>query len=110
MAGEAWIRNKGLTVDVQNPAHYAALLAGLPLKPGEHAPDRERALRYAYHFFFRRMIPLPFLEPNGTGAMFGVQAASVMDLSPGQFKGLDTITRGILDGAPFVYRAEEVSA
>ena len=106
VAGEAWIRNKGLTVDVQNPSHYATLLAGLPLKPGEHAPDRERALRYAYHFFFRRMIPLPFLEPNGTGAMFGVGVSSIMDLSPGHWPGLDVMTRGILSGSPFVFHAE----
>ncbi|WP_213272843.1 capsule biosynthesis protein [Hyphomonas sp.] len=110
VAGEAWIRNKGLTEDVHNRDHYAEILSRLPLAPGQAEPDRERALLYAYHFFFRRMIPLPFLEPNGTGAMFDVGVRSVMDLSRGRFGGLDTITKGILEGTPFIYEAERAPA
>lgn len=110
VAGEAWIRNKGVTQDARDKPHYFELLDQLPAAPGQWAPDRERALRYAYHFFFRRMIPLPFLQPNGTGAMFDVDLPSVHDLAPGKWPGLDTITDGILTGAPFVFEAEHAPA
>jgi hypothetical protein len=106
VAGEAWIRNKGVTQDAQSKEHYFELLKRLPFAPDEAVPDRERALRYSYHFFFRRMIPLPFLQPNGTGAMFDVDVADVGDLAPGRWPGLDTITDGILEDRPFVFQAE----
>lgn len=107
VAGEAWIRNKGVTQDARDKAHYFSLLESLPIADGTWEPDRERALRYAYHFFFRRMIPLPFLEPNGTGAMFGLEVDTLEDLAPDRWPGLDTITKGVLTGAPFIHRAEK---
>lgn len=110
VAGEAWIRNKGLTNDPLNRADYFRMLEKLPLKNNEWTPDVKRALRYAYHFFFRRMIPLPFLEPNGTGAMFGLNVERLEELSPGIWPGLDVITKGIIEGAPFVYEAENFGA
>jgi hypothetical protein len=107
VAGEAWIRNKGVTKDPRDRDDYFSLLDQLPVAPGAWAPDVARAERYAYHFFFRRMIPLPFLEPNGTGAMFDLKVDRLQDLSQGRWAGLDAITNGILHGAPFVYRAED---
>ena len=106
VAGEAWIRNKGLTQDARSREHYFELLDQLPLDKGQWVPDQERALRYAFHFFFRRMIPLPFMEPNGTGAMFDVNISGLDQFAPGRNPGLDTIMDGVLDGAPFTYRAE----
>ena len=106
VAGEAWIRGKGLTHDAQSVEHYRELLARLPFGEGVARPDRERALRYAYHFFFRRMMPLPFLEPNGSSAFFGLQVERLQDLAPGRWPGLDAICDGIINGAPFLYRAE----
>lgn len=107
VAGEAWIKNKGLTQDARDKAHYFALLDQLPVGDGgKWRPDRDRALLYAYHFFFRRMIPLPFLEPNGTGAMFDLKLGKLDDLDPGRYPGLDTIMDGILLGRPFTYKAE----
>ncbi|ANP48077.1 capsule biosynthesis protein [Candidatus Viadribacter manganicus] len=106
VAGEAWIRGKGLTHDAQSKPHYFELLAKLPYGESMPRPDRERALRYAYHFFFRRMMPLPFLEPNGRGSMFDIAIASLADLAPGKHPGLDAICHGIMTGAPFVYEAE----
>jgi hypothetical protein len=106
VAGEAWIRGKGLTHDAQSKPHYFELLSRLPYGETMPRPDRERALRYAYHFFFRRMMPLPFLAPNGKGSMFDIAIESLADLAPGKNPGLDAICEGILSGAPFVYEAE----
>ena len=102
VAGEAWIRNKGFTQDASSPASYREILDGLPLQ-GPLPPDqRARAMRYAYHFFFRRMIELPFLVDAGP-AEFDIQVDALQDLAPGGQGGLDRICDGIIAGAPFVY-------
>lgn len=105
VAGEAWIRNKGLTWDIEKREQYAEALRELPLS--EHrAADRERARRYAYHFFFRRMIPLPFLEQRESSAMFGLKSENLEILKPGADPGLDVICDGIMKATPFIYPAE----
>lgn len=107
VAGEAWIRNKGVTFDASSRAHYFALLDRLPL--GERLPAEtvDRARRYAFHFFFRRMVPLRFMrERPGQWPPFQPEIASVAELLPGRDRGLDVICDGILAGTPFVYPAE----
>jgi hypothetical protein len=61
-----------------------------------------RARRYAYHFFFNRMIPLPFINPKAGYPIYRLKLGSLKDLLPGQSQGLDTICDGILRGCPFV--------
>jgi hypothetical protein len=106
VAGEAWIRGKGFARDVSSPAQYFELLDALPLRRRLDPEKHALAMRYAYHFFFRRMIPLPFLHQDGTA--FRIEATRE-DLALGRWPGLDTICDGILTGAPFVYRAEELT-
>jgi len=105
VAGEAWIRGKGFAEDVSSPTQYFALLDRLPANQKLDADKHALAMRYAYHFFFRRMIPLPFMHQDG--ASFRIDAARA-DLTPGKWPGLDAICEGILTGAPFVYRAEDL--
>ncbi len=106
VAGEAWIKNKGLTLDAANPQDYLRILDSLPLGRRLEPAVVERALKYAYHFFFRRMIPLAFLEKVDSSLFFTPQIASVDALAEGRDPGLDVICRAILDGDPFVYPAE----
>lgn len=108
VAGEAWVRGKGLTLDPASKSEYFDLLRRIPFADGEGRPDVERALRYAYHFFFRRMVPLPFLQPNGSGALYGLGIERLDDLMPGRSPGLDILCDGVLSGAPFVYPAERL--
>jgi hypothetical protein len=104
VGGEAWIRNKGLTWDARSAQEYTALLDRLPLASGLDAPTRARARKYAYHFFFRRMIPVhEVLAEDKGGALIRVRAETVRDLEPGRDPGLDVICEGILQGRPFVY-------
>ena len=61
VAGELWARNKGFTLDASSREDYLALLDRLPLSHELDEAVLERAAKYAFHFFFRRTIPLEFL-------------------------------------------------
>ncbi len=108
VAGEAWIKNKGLTLDAASRAEYFGILDTLPV--GKRLPPEivERAKKYAYHFFFRRMMPLTFMQRDASALFFKVDIDSVDDLAPGRNEGLDRMCEGILTHAPFVYPAEEL--
>ncbi len=108
VAGEAWIRNKGLTMDAASAEDYFRHLDALPTGRRMDPDTVARARRYAYHFFFRRMIPMPFLAPVPEAwPPFEVAVQELAELAPGRYPGLDVITNGILEGTPFVYKAEE---
>jgi hypothetical protein len=107
VAGEAWVRGKGFTLDASNPDEYFALLDSLPLGRRISTAEQALAMKYAFHFFFRRMIPLPFIHEDKPGR-FRVDLSEPRELAPGRFAGLDAICEGILEGAPFIFRAEEV--
>jgi hypothetical protein len=109
VAGEAWIKNKGLTLDARSPEEYFALLDRLPLGRRMDAAQLARARRYAYHFFFRRMIPLEQFEPEGASEP-RLRIASLDELRPGASRGLDVICDGILEGREFIYPAEVAGA
>src|SRR3712207_2627815 len=104
VAGEAWIRNKGLTLDASSPAEYFRILDTLPFaeRLGDDQPARAR--RYADHFFFNRMIPLPFIEPKAGYPIYRLKLEALEQLMPGQTPGLDTICDGILGRGSFVHR------
>jgi hypothetical protein len=105
VAGEAWIRNKGITYDASSPEEYFRILGRLPF-PGRLEPGQlARARRYAYHFFFNRMIPLPFIEPKAGFPVYRLKLDRLQQLLPGD-TGLDTICDGILGRRPFVLQAE----
>jgi hypothetical protein len=110
VAGEAWIRNKGITHDASTPEEYFDILAQLPYKTGLGAGQLARARRYAYHFFFNRMIPLPFIEPKAGFPIYRLKLNTFQQLLPGQSQGLDTICEGILRGTPFVMRDTPVES
>lgn len=107
VAGEAWVRGKGFTQDAGSPEHYAKLMDRLPFEKPMSQEQVQRARRYAYHFFFRRMIPLEFMEPRVGDPPYGLSPSFRLgDLQPGKSKGLDVICNGILTGAPFVFPME----
>jgi hypothetical protein len=108
VAGEAWVRNKGITLDADSKDAYLRLLDSLPL-PGPLEPETvERARKYAYHFFFRRMIPLEYATKLIGANDFEWDLRGIDDLAQGASRGLDVICDGILRGTPFIYPAEEL--
>ncbi|HXG87702.1 MAG TPA: hypothetical protein VNJ02_05135 [Vicinamibacterales bacterium] len=101
VAGEAWIRNKGITHDASTPRDYFTLLDQLPFAGRLSNQQQTRARRYAYHFFFNRMIPLPFIEPKAGYPIYQLHLDSFDALRPGATPGLDLICDGVLHGKPF---------
>ena len=108
VAGEAWVRNKGITYDASSRDEYFAILNRLPFAEGLRPEQLARARRYAYHFFFNRMIPLPFIEPNAGFPVYRLELNRLQQLLPGD-TGLDTICNGILGRTPFVLNRPETS-
>jgi hypothetical protein len=108
VAGEAWIRNKGITMDPISAIEYFRMLDQLPVADRMSAEMTDRARRYAYHFFFRRMIPLDFMVPAEGVPPYRVQIAGAEDLLPGKDVGLDVICDGIIKGTDFIYPAERL--
>ena len=106
VAGEAWIRNKGITTDAVNATQYFEMLDQLP--EGKRLDERitQRARKYAYHFFFRRMIPVSYMKESTVGSPFRLELESIRQLLPGSDLGLDVICDGILNGKEFIYPSE----
>lgn len=105
VAGEAWIRNKGLTFDASSPTNYFNLLDQLPL-PHRLADDViERARKYAFHFFFRRMIPINCVKITGYPS-YCISINNINALLIGKDQGIDVICDGILKRDNFIYPAE----
>jgi hypothetical protein len=111
VAGESWARNKGITLDATSREGYFALLDCLPFKLTLDQVARRRAARYAFHFFFRRTIPLEFLNAQkGAWPPFKLHLDDLQPLRPGRSRGLDIVCDGILKGTPFIYPAEQIIA
>jgi hypothetical protein len=106
VAGEAWIRGKGISLDAATSDEYFALLDRLPI--GHRLPEAatRRARTYAYHFFFRRMMPIELMKPTEGWLPYRLDVKRLTQCMPGESRGLDTVCRGILDGAEFIYPAE----
>jgi len=100
VAGEAWIRNKGFSIDACSPEEYYAILDKLPLPHGLDKESLERARKYAFHFFFRRMIEMPLMI-SPKKFKFALQLTSLKELLPGVHQGLDVICNGIMNKSSF---------
>jgi hypothetical protein len=109
VAGEAWIRDKGITMDARSTEEYFAWLDRLPLQKRLPKEVVTRAHKYAYHFFFRRMIPLPFMRVLQGWPPYELALESLSQLQPGKSKGLDVICDGILQGKEFIYPEETLT-
>ena len=104
VAGEAWLRGKGIGVDCDNAESYERTLAALPFGWRLDAERTVRAQNYAYHFFFRRMIPLPGLRRARTpGIPYGIVPLDIGVFAQGASAALDCVCDGLLKGTPFVF-------
>ena len=63
VAGESWIRNKGFAYEPSSNLEYIDLLNKNASLDGLPEIDRNKALRFAYYFFFDRMIQINSIKP-----------------------------------------------
>lgn len=103
VAGEAWVRGKGSTIDVNNPEEYENALNKIPFNKRLSEEKKINALKYAYHFFFRRMIFLKSIKYSNSHNTFNYTFNNIEDLLPGNDKGLDVICDGIIHKKEFIY-------
>lgn len=108
-AGQAFIKNKGITIDPKTPDEYFAVLDKLPFKQRMSADQVRRARMYAYNYYFRRSIPVRATVPIKGWPPIKIDVQSLHDLMPGADLGLDVICSGILYETEFSYPAEEVA-
>jgi len=103
VAGEAFMRGKGFTIDPANRAEYFALLQHVHELPRVSDELKARARKWYYYYFFRLMMPFPFYDPKqGTSfapTRFGF--SSLDELLPGRSTVLDRVCRGIIDGESY---------
>ena len=104
-AGEAWVKNKKLSIDPKDRDNYFEILGDLP---NVSSPQnfRDRARKYAYHFFFRRMIPLEAVKEEQAWPPFSIKTTNLASLLPGKDGGLDIGCDGILNRSQFVFKDE----
>jgi len=106
VAGEAWIKNKGITYDPESEAEYFHLLNSLPFRKNISLSRLKLAEKYAFHFFYRRMIPIKSVQRVSGWPPFDIGIENISELAPGIDKGLDIILDGIVLNTPFVYPEE----
>lgn len=96
VAGESWIRGKGIGWDAHDAQDYLQIL-DLFQGPIEMSPNQsKKAKQYAYHFFFRRMIRVSiFSKPHSSEWLFPNRKVSLKDLVGNNDENFQEILSGI---------------
>jgi hypothetical protein len=109
-AGESYVKNKKITLDPKNKKEYVSMLNLLPFKKKLNKSQILRAKKYAYHFFFRRMITIESLEykPH-QWPPFILNKNGVKKILQNKDKGLNQICHSIHNNLPFIFKDEKYS-
>ena len=108
VCGEGFIRNKGIAIDINSFKHYDEVLAKLPLENFFTEEKLNRAKKYAYHFFFRRMIKVnSIIEKPGSWPNIDIEKNLIENLSRNKDTGLNEICNSIINKTDFIYRDEK---
>ena len=106
VGGEAWIKNKEISYDPKSKSEYFELISKLISKPHMNHEKHKRAKMYAYHFFFRRMIPISLIENKKEKSQdFIIEKKNMNKIfnSDTYDKGIQTICDSILYNKNFIY-------
>jgi hypothetical protein len=99
VAGYPFYAGKGFGIEPQDQESYFSVITHPQDVPPISAEELEKARRWAYYLFFRRMLILPDVVPEANIGLPGVK--KLADLGAGHYAGLDTFCDGILKGTPF---------
>ena len=106
VGGEAWIKNKNISYDPITKKEYFKFISELLIDPKMNDESYNRARKYAYHFFFRRMIPVELIDVNKEKSDdFIITQKSIEKIFPGKNsdKGIETICESIINNKSFIY-------
>jgi hypothetical protein len=110
VAGESYVKNKGITTDPKTKKEYFELLDKLPYNQKLSSEKIYQAKKYAYHFFFRRtMIIKSILETPKSWPIFKIKETLYRDIKNNKDKALSSIAKSIINDKPFIYDEEDFS-
>ena len=104
VAGEGFIRGKKIAIDVNSKKEYEETLGKLPIK--RHMDDAKiiRAKKYAYHFFFRRMIPIKVIDQVPLGwPNYKINKNFFDIINNKKDKGFEKICNSIINHDKFIF-------
>ncbi len=107
IGGEAYIKNKGITYDPISKDQYFNFIDKLINNPVLNEEINLRAKKYAYYFYFQRMIPIDLIDISEDNKKnFTINTEKAKKMASGHYfdKGLNTICEGILNNKDFVYK------
>ena len=105
VCGEGFVRNKKIAIDIVSKSHYLSVLEKLPLK--NYKVNLLRARKYAYHFFFRKMIPIKsIIENQENWPNFEIDKELEKILTERSDLGLEKIIKCFEDGTEFIFEDE----
>ena len=110
VGGEAYIKNKGISYDPKTKKEYFQFIDELLEKPEIDETIKLRAKKYAYYFYFQRMIPIDLIEiTESKNSVFMIDLKKVNKMIKGEYfdKGLEIICDGILFEKEFIYTDEK---
>jgi hypothetical protein len=89
VCGEAWIKGKGISFDPQTVEQYLEILKRGDLKM---SPEMiTRAIRFAYHFFERAALEMPFLKSTNGDLVLEIDPESVASIIDGSSPALEKL-------------------
>ena len=104
VAGESYVKNKGITIDPKTKKEYFEILEKIPLKIRKDASKIARAKKYAYHFFFKKsIVPNSLKEEPTKWPIFSTKSNVLDNLKKGNDKPLKSICDSIINYKPFTY-------
>lgn len=102
VAGESFVRNKGITHDAASASEYFELLDRIPTMGKLSDEQFYRAQQYGYHFYFRRQIDFGFFKEGTSKEELRFTLKSLDELQLGQNSNLDKICQGLMTGSEFI--------
>ena len=107
VAGEAWVKNKGISMDPSTKEEYFNILKSLPFKNDLDEESLKRAKKYAYHFFFRKMIQIKCLKYNKSiYPPFEIKTDIYKLIMENDDKGMNAILDKILNNKEIIFSDE----
>ena len=109
VCGEGFIRNKNIAKDILSKEQYFNVLNSLPLSDIQMPKDFQiRAKKYAYHFFFRRMIKIISIEEKlNKWPNFTISKNIKQIIDEKKDFGLNCVVNSLIEGKDYIFEQEK---